>query len=173
MEFKDNFSEILLIAEAPVIFYADDPYLIKTVDLVMKLPTIRETLTNPHIQLTLTLFQMPIPDLKKIITGMEFVSLFDMLIKLNGLQPGNQICRNMVYYLEYAFGAQFVEDDAKFHTWTINGIKIDELLFNRIAEITIIAAGLKEFGDQSKFHMDKPQWLIDKENEIKRIKNQC
>ena len=33
MKLKDNFSEILLLSEQPVIFYCDDPYLIKTIKI--------------------------------------------------------------------------------------------------------------------------------------------
>lgn len=169
MKFKDNFTEILLIAEKPVIFYADDKYLIKNVDLVMKLPTLAQTLTDPHIQLAITIFQMPLSELRNTIVGLEFSSTWDMLKKLNKIQPGNQICRNIEYYLKTMFDNFTTNNE---NIWVINGIELDETLYNRIAEISIIAAGLKEYKDQSKFQQDKPQWLIDKENEIKRIKNQ-
>lgn len=171
MQFKDNFSEILLIAEEPVIFYLDHKYLIKTVDLVMKLPTLAQTLTNPHIQLAITLFQMPIKELQTAVSGINFSSTWDLLCQLRKAQPGNQLCRTIVYYLRAMFGDQFSGDDQSM-TWTINDIEIDEELYNRIAEISTIAAGIKNYKDQSKFQQDKPQWLIEKENEIKRIKSQ-
>ena len=170
MEFKDNFSEILLIAEEPVIFYLDSPYITKTIDLTMKLPTLSQTLTNPHIQLAITIFQMPLKELQKAVPGMQFNSTWDLLQQLIIKQPGNYICRNIVYYLQNMFGEQFTED--KNHIWYLDIFEIDEDLYNRIAEISVIAAGLKEYQDQKKFNQDKPQWLIDKENEIKRIKNQ-
>lgn len=171
MQFKDNFSEILLIAEEPVIFYLDNPYLIQTVDLIMKLPTLAQTLTNPHIQLAITIFQMPIKELQNTIAGMSFDSTWDLLYKLNKAQPGNQISRNVMYYLQLVFGEVFHEDEVT-HNWLLDRFEIDEELFNRIAEISIVAAGLKDYKDQTKYNQDKPQWLIDKENEIKRIKNQ-
>ena len=40
-----------------------------------------------------------------------------------------------------------------------------------IVEIILISCGMKDYKEQKKFHQHKPQWLIDKENEIKRIKN--
>lgn len=171
MQFKDNFSEILLIAEEPVIFYLDSPYLIQTVDLVMKLPTLAQTLTNPHVQLAITIFQMSIKELQDTIRGINFDSTWDMLCKLNKAQPGNQISRNVEYYLQLVFGEVFHEDEIT-HTWLLDRFEIDEELFNRIAEISIVSAGLKDYKDQKKYNQDKPQWLIDKENEIKRIKNQ-
>ena len=171
MQFKDNFSEILLIAEQPVIFYLDHPYLIQTVDLIMKLPTLAQTLTDPHIQLAITVFQMPIAELKKTIHGVEFETIWELLSQLNKMQPGNQISRNVTYYLHAMFGDTFHEDEAT-KTWMLDRFEIDEELFNRIAEIAVVAAGLKDYKDQRKYNADKPQWLIDKENEIKRIKNQ-
>ena len=171
MEFKDNFSEILLIAEKPVIFYLDNPYIIKTIDLVMKLPNLAQTLTDPHIQMAITIFQMSVKELQQAITGIEFNSTWELLQILNKKQPGNQIARNVAYYLQAMFGDEFQEDEIN-HTWHISIFEIDEDLYNRIAEISIIAAGLKDYKDQKKYNQDKPQWLIDKENEIKRIKNQ-
>jgi hypothetical protein len=169
MEFKDNFSEILLIAEAPVIFYADDPYLIKTIDLIMTLPNLRQTLTNPHIQLALAIFQMRLTDLQRAIPSVQFNSLWELIVKLYASQPGNQFCRTIEYYLCSVFGEQIVINN---FPWRINEIEVDEKLFMRIAEISLISAGLKDFKDQAQFQADKPQWLIEKENEIKRIKSQ-
>ena len=171
MQFKDNFSEILLIAEEPVIFYLDNPYLIQTADLVMKLPTLAQTLTNPHVQLAITIFQMPIKELQNTIGDTDFDSTWDLLYKLNKTRPGNQISRNVMYYLQLVFGEAFHENEIT-HNWLLDRFEIDEELFNRIAEISIVAAGLKDYQDQKKYNQDKPQWLIDKENEIKRIKNQ-
>lgn len=170
MQFKDNFSEILLIAEKPVIFYLDSPYLIQTVDLTMKLPTLAQTLTDPHVQLAITIFQMSLTDLQAIVTG-TFKSTWEMICTLNRTQPGNQFSRNICYYLGLVFGDVFYENTDT-HTWKLGGFDIDEELFNRITEISLIAAGLKDYKDQRKYNQDKPQWLIDKENEIKRIKNQ-
>ena len=169
MEWKDNFSEILLVAEEPVIFYWDNPYLIETVDLVMKLPTLAQTLTNPHVQMAITIFQMPLKELQKTIPNIQFSSTWELLTLLNNKQPGNQISRNIAYYFQLMFGEAFKIENS---IWYIGIIELEEELFNRIAEISIIAAGLKDYKDQQKFNQDKPQWLIDKENEIKRIKNQ-
>ena len=171
MQFKDNFSEILLIAEKPVIFYLDHPYLVQTIDLVMKLPTLAQTLTDPHVQLAITIFQMSLKELQTTVKGITFESVWDMLCQLNKLQPGNQISRNVIYYLQLVFGDVFHED-ADTHVWMLDRFEIDEELFNRIMEISLVAAGLKDYKDQLKYNQDKPQWLIEKENEIKRIKSQ-
>lgn len=171
MQFKDNFSEILLIAEKPVIFYLDDMYVVQNVELIMNLPTIAQTLTNPNIQMALTIFQMSVNELKKSIKGIEFNSIWELLIQLRELQPGNQFCRAVVYLLKTGFGEQFIGNE-KSNSWKINDIEVNEKLFNRIVEIYLISSGLKKYNEQDKFQLDKPQWLIEKEKEIQRIKNQ-
>jgi hypothetical protein len=54
----------------------------------------------------------------------------------------------------------------------IGDVIITKELFDRIVEVTLIAAGAKDIKEQNKFNAGKPQWLIDKENEIRRIKSQ-
>ena len=68
----------------------------------------------------------------------------------------------------YCFGEQFKIENKQ---WKLNDIFVTEELFNRIQDISLVVAGMKKFNEQSILQLNKPQWLIDKENEIKRIKN--
>jgi hypothetical protein len=93
-------------------------------------------------------------------------SKWDFLLKLRE-NNNDIISRSLIYCFKECFGDDF--DEKK---WTIQEFEIDENFFNRVEEIILISSGIKNFKDQRKFNEDKPQWLIDKENEIKRIKNQ-
>ena len=73
------------------------------------------------------------------------------------------------YYMFHVVGEQF---DASGEEWKLNGITIDEELFERIRTITLVVAGLKNIKSLSIQNIKKPQWLIEKEEEINKIKRQ-
>ena len=88
------------------------------------------------------------------------------LIMLCQKELRNQLGRKMEYLFTYLFQDQFYVKDS---VWHLGDYPLEEKLYNRIEEIVLIAAGFRNFEDQA---LDKPQWLIDKENEIRRIKAQ-
>ena len=73
------------------------------------------------------------------------------------------------YLLQYCFEEQY--QSAK-NGWFISGIVFDKNWFIRLQDIILIECGLKEYKDQRINDSLKPQWLIDKEEEIRRIKSQ-
>ena len=166
MKLKDNFSEILLLSEQPVIFSCDDPYLIKTIKITMKILPISLTLTDPFVQYSLAIFNLTAQDIEDRLKQVGCSTKWDFLLKLRE-QNTDPISRNLIYYFQLCFGTQF---DAQ--NWKINGIEIDEQLYSRIEDIALISAGIKKFNEQQIFNKDKPAWLIEQENKIKRIKNQ-
>ena len=165
MKFKDNFSQILLVSEGDVIFYSDDRYLKQNVDFAMKIVTIKDILTHPYIQTAIFLFGLTPSDIKKHFNINDKMELWDF-IHLIGIDHYTFIIRAIRFYFSFVFGEQFI---ANKNGWFLGEIRIDQQLFDRIKEITLIAAGAKNFNEQSTL---QPQWLIDKEAEIRRIKNQ-
>ena len=171
MIFKDNFSATLLIAEQPVIFYAEDKYLIKNLEFHIRFLTVAELFTNPYFQFAIALFNTPLSQLQKSVIGASFESLWDLLQQLQEFQPNCQIMR----YIRSLFDAICIEKftyNSNTKDFKIGDVIITKELFDRIVEVTLIAAGAKDIKEQDKFNAGKPQWLIDKENEIRRIKSQ-
>ena len=168
MKFNDNFSELVLVSESDVIFYYEDKYLIKNVNFHMKLLNIKDSLTNPYIQYAISYFNLSPEQLRSVTKVSQAQNLWSLL-NLCGLDSNNGISRAIQYYFTYVFEDQFkVEAQA----WKINNIEITEELFCRIQDISLVVAGMKKFNEQNAFQYDKPHWLIEKEEEIKRIKNQ-
>ena len=166
LKIKDNFTEILLIAEQPVLFYLDEPYLLKLTHVPMMLPKIKDVLTDPYIQQALAVFNLSIAELSKS-WGIELESKWEVIELCQG-QLGQSIGRKVAYFFNYLFGENFrIEDDK----WWLGDLPLEENFYLRIEEIVLIAAGIRNF-DEQPTKMDKPQWLIDKENEIRRIKAQ-
>lgn len=168
MKFQDNFSEILLIAEGDVIFYYEDKYLIQNVNFHMKLLNIKDSLTNPYIQSAIAYFNLTPQQLREITKVNQAHNLWSLL-NLCGLNDKNGVNRAIQYYFKHVFGDQFQVNK---NEWTLNNIAITDELFSRIQDISLVVAGMKKFNEQNAFNYDKPQWLIEKEAEIKRIKNQ-
>ena len=168
MIFKDNFSETLLVAEEKVLFYCDDPYLKQNIDFTMSLVTIKDTLINPYIQQVVYLFRLTPADIKDLFKLENKTSLWEILQMLD-FNSSHSLIRTIEFYMSYVFGDNFSNADNK---WTLRSIAIDQVLFERIVEITLIASGMKNFEDQTAFKVDKPKWLLEKEEEIARIKNQ-
>ena len=168
MKFQDNFSEILLIAEVDVIFYYEDKYLIQNVNFHMKLLNIKDSLTNPYIQSAIAYFNLTPQQLRETTKVSQAHNLWSLL-NLCGLDDKNGINRTIQYYFKHVFGDQFQVNK---NEWTLNNIAITDELFSRIQDISLVVAGMKKFNEQNAFNYDKPQWLIEKEAEIKRIKNQ-
>lgn len=166
MKFQDNFSEILLIAEEPVTFYISDANLKDNFDFHMRLINLKDSFINPYIQNALALCHMSSADWRSK-THNQHSSLWEML-KLYKFNRENILVRNIKYFLCFLLQEQFEDNNG---TWSIKRIEIDQILFERICEIALVSAGLKKFNDQSQFQAYKPQWLIDKEAEIQRIKN--
>lgn len=167
MIFKDNFSELLLISEAPVMFYCEEEYLKQNVFFTIKLINMKDSFIDPYLQNALFFLNLTSKELQTMLQSPEPVSLWQYLCKL-GLQHTSMPHRMIKYFLSYVLGEQFVDASDK---WLINSIECDETIFNRIGEINLVAAGLKKFDEQST-KIDKPQWLIEKEEEIRRIKKQ-
>ena len=166
LNIKDNFSEILLISEQPVIFYLDEPHLLKLTDISMSLPKLKDTLNNPYIQQALAIFNLSVGEIAKA-WNLQLERKWQ-LIELCQTQLSKSIGRKLVYLFEYLFGDQF---RVQKNEWYIGDLPLEENLYLRIEEIVLIAAGIRGF-DEQPTKMDKPQWLIDKENEIRRIKAQ-
>lgn len=164
---KDNFSEIQLISGQPVWFYLQDNG-IKALDpVVMTLPTAVQVLTDPYLQVAIALLHMPLSTLKKSVSTIQFNTLWDFFLILKKIEPKNIYIMHFEYLFKLCFGADFVVHD---FGWTIKNIALNEEWFNRIVDIILISTGLKKFHEQAI--AQKPQWLIDKEAEIQRIKNQ-
>lgn len=166
MEFKDNFSEILLIAEAPVMFYLDDTYLKDNFCFYAKLITIKDSFLDPYLQNALALCHITAKQWQEQ-TQQKCSCVWDML-QLYNFDYTNFAVRSIYYLLTYMLGDQLAVVN---NLWTIKNIDIDKPLLERLCDVAIISAGLKKFNAQSKFQAHKPQWLIDKEAEIQRIKS--
>ena len=134
----------------------------------MRLISIAELFTHPYIQQTIALFNLTKEQLQQTFNNTHIHNLWSML-NLYGLDNASFTHRCVRYYLETVFGADF---NQKNEAWYVKTFLITEELFNRIQEITLIAAGIKKFSEQSAFNASKPQWLIEKEAEIQRIKRQ-
>lgn len=168
MKFEDNFSEILLISDTDVFFYCEDPYLKQNLDFSMHLLSIRDTLTNPYIQISICLLNMTNKEIADMFKLEKEISLWEVLCLLK-FNPNNSVVRKLSYLMRYIFEDVFVEKEQK---WFLQDIEVDQKLFERIGEVVLISSGMKNFKDQDKFKIDKPKWLIEKEREIARIKNQ-
>ena len=168
MEFQDNFSEILLIAERPVLFYCKDPYLKTNIDFEMKLISIADSFTHPYIQHTIALFNLTLKEIQDSFKCSNAGSLWEVL-NIIGLNSQNYIMATIRYTMNFLFANQFQIID---NLWYLNNIVVNEELFNRIKDIVLVTSGIKKFTEQDKLQVAKPQWLIEKEREIRRIKNQ-
>ena len=168
MKLQDNFSELVLVSESDVIFYFEDKYLVKNVNFKMHLVTIKDSLTDPYIQFAIAYFNLSPQQLRESVK-MDIVHNLWSLLNLCGLASSNSIVRYIKYYFEYAFGDQFSVNK---NEWKINDIIITEELFNRIQDISLVIAGMKKFNEQNSMQIDKPAWLLEKEEEIRRIKSQ-
>lgn len=169
MKFKDNFNEILLIAEEPVLFYIDSPFLTKTLDFKMKLLNLKDILLNPYVQFTIALCNMPIQELQHNITTYKFNSLFELLTIL--LQNGgtDTISRSFQSTGRLIFNNFSIKDNQYY----IKDFILDQDLFERIQLILLISSGLIKFGQTIQAqNIVKPQWLIEQEEKIRKIKNQ-
>lgn len=168
MKFKDNFSEISLIAEAPVIFYSDEPNLVKIIQFEVTLPSFKDSMLDPFVQFGLAYCNLTSADLKKIINSTLTITSIWQLLQTTKQNEYQDLFSQSIIYLLNKYVEDFKIEDGIFYS---GRFLIDEELFNRITEILLIASGIKEFNDQQKFQQGKPQWLIEKEAEIKRIKN--
>lgn len=170
MNFQDNFSETLLMSESDVIFYYEDMYLIKNVCFNMHLLKIKDSLNNPYIQFALSFFNLSSNDLKTKFGDPHIHNLWSLL-NLLGLDNNSFTHRCVRYYMEFVFENQFTQKNKK---WFINDIEIDERLFNRIQDISLVICGTKKFHEQNSINGEdeRPQWLIDAEEQIKKIKQQ-
>ena len=168
MKFQDNFSEILLVSEGDVIFYYEDKYLIQNTNFRMKLLNIKDSLTDPYIQIAITYFNFS-PEQLRETTKINHAQNLWSLLNLVGLDSKNGINRSIQYYFQYVFGEQFKIENKE---WKLNGIAVTEEIFARIQDISLVVAGMKKFNEQTIMQFDKPQWLLDKEAEIRKIKNQ-
>ena len=167
MKLKDNFSEVLLLSEQPVMFYTDDPMIPIDISSTMKLITVAESFTHPYIQYAIALLNLDTASLQKTFRDSRIANLWSML-NLVGLGSDSYIHRCSKFLFSHMFGSQFQATEEK---WTINNIILDDAWFCRIQEIILITNGIRKFADQEKFHAHKPQWLREKEAEIQRIKN--
>ena len=168
MKFKDNFSKTLLVSEQPVLFYCDDPYLKQDVSFSMKIVSVQDTFTHPYIQYAIAILNLSKAEMKKSFKIDKDISTWELLQTI-GLDHYSFLMRCMRFYFEYIFGNQFT---TKGNKWFLKTIEIDESFFDRVKEITLVAAGITNFDDQASLQLDKPKWLIEKEAEIRRIKNQ-
>lgn len=166
---KDNFSEIQLLSESPVWFYLQDNGIKVLEPIVMRIPTIKQVLTDPYLQLAIALLNMPNKTLKDSIPSIEFNNLWELLNKIRQIEPGNTYSLHIEYLFKLCFREQF---SITSRGWTIQGILIDNDWFDRIVDIILIACSLKKFSEQSSAQTHKPKWLIEKEEEIRRIKSQ-
>lgn len=166
MEFKDNFSEILLIAETPVMFYLAEEYLATNFYFTARLINLRDSFLDPYIQNALALSNITSTQWQEK-TNKECSCLWEILQQYKFSQ-NNTAVRSVYYLLEHMLGDQLENVNS---TWRIKGIDINRTLFERICDIALISAGLKKYNEQSKLQAHKPQWLIDKEAEIQRIKS--
>lgn len=167
MQFKDNFSEMVLLSETEVIFYYENQFLKDNVFFTMKLLPIKDSLTNPYIQNAIAYFALTPQQLREKTKLSQAHNLWSFL-NIADLSKSNPVNRSIAYYFNFVFGEQFSNEKG---VWKINNLEITEELFNRIQDITLVVSGMKKFSEQSIFQMDKPSWLLEKEAEIARIKN--
>ena len=169
MVLKDNFSDILLISERPVWFYLQDNNLKELKPIQMRIPSAVDMLTNPYLQTAIALLNMPIKDLQKSIDTIQFDNLWDLFIKIKQFHQRDLYTLHMEYFFHYCFDEQFSVSNSN---WYIGGILLDADWFDRIVDITLVGCGLKKITEQNILQQQKPKWLIEKEEEIRRIKGQ-
>lgn len=162
MEWTDNFSELILLSERPVYFYFNEKI------ISMKIPNIIDCYTDHNIQYAIAITNMDINEIKQYVKNIDFNNLWELLKLMILNKENNKVINSIKYLFQFCFGSNFIINNK----WFLDMIEIDVSLFNRIIEIIQISNGLKKFTEQNKFQINKPDWLIQKEREIKRIKNQ-
>ncbi len=164
MEIKDNFSEVLLLSEQPVIFYFDD-----YTDVTMHVPTIKEFFNDQRLQYAVSISYMDINELRQYITQLSINNCFELYQLLLIADSKDTVTYNITYLFKHCFGEQCQIVDKHLY---LGGHILTEEWFARITEIVHIASCIKKFNEQNKFSAAKPQWLIEQEKKIKRIKSQ-
>lgn len=169
MEFKDNFSQLVLLAETPVTFYLEDANLIKIARFNIYLPKFKESMIDPYISMGLGYLNLSSKDLKKIFCGINQIENIWDILQATKQNNYEDIFSQTIINLFNTYVENFKIENNNFYS---GKFLIDKDLFFRIGEILLIASGVKEFEDQSKFLLGMSQEQIDRENEIKRIKAQ-
>lgn len=102
MDYTDNFSEILLLAERPVTFYLPE-----NTDIIMRIPPVKDFLNDIRLQYAISITYMDLAELQSYTPSIKFDTFFDLLQLLVISTPDNEIVYNLMYFLNYCFGSEF------------------------------------------------------------------